>query len=76
MKYAADVDSQLPAITYWLMGTLSGAGWKRLAVGLPLLLLGMLGLALLRWRLNLLTLSPDEARSCGARLGILRGAAA
>ena len=76
VKYAADVDSQLPAITYWLMGTLSGAGWKRLAVGLPLLLLGMLGLALLRWRLNLLTLSPDEARSCGARLGILRGAAA
>lgn len=76
VKYVADVDSQLPAITYWLMGTLSGTGWKRLAVGLPLLLAGAVLLLLLRWRLNLLTLTDDEAKACGADITLLRGVTA
>ncbi len=76
VKYVADVDSQLPAITYWLMGSLSGVSWRRLWFGLPLLAAGGLVLHLLRWRLNLLTLAEDEARACGCRLGLLRGATA
>jgi len=67
-KYVADPLSTLPAITYWLLGGLSGTRWGGLP---PLLILTGTGLALcflIRWRLNLLTLSEGEARSLGVRV--------
>ena len=42
VKYVADAESQLPAITYWLMGSLSGAGYKNLIFGAPPILLSLL----------------------------------
>ncbi len=55
----------LQALFYWLMGNLSRAGWGDLAVTLPLILGGILVLVLLRWRLNILSLSDEEAQSLG-----------
>lgn len=72
VKFVADTDSQLPAITYWLMGSLSSASFYTLALGAPFILIGVLLLVLLRWRLNILPLSEDEVRSSGTNLNLLR----
>lgn len=72
VKFSADTENQLPAITYFLMGNLSAANYRSLSVGAPIILSGILVLFLLRWRLNLLTLSEEEARSFGVDLTKLR----
>ena len=73
VKFIADEESQLPAITYWLMGGLNNAAFKTLVMGAPPILIGILVLYLLRWRMNLLPLSEDEARSSGVNITVLRG---
>ena len=65
VKFTADTENQLPAITYWLMGSLASASWKTLAFGAPPIIAGAAALCLLSWRLNLLMLSEEEARSSG-----------
>lgn len=72
LKYVADPEDQLPAITYWLMGSMSGATYKNLLLGLPFIILGLVILIILRWRLNILSLSEDEARSLGVNIKRLR----
>ena len=73
VKFAADQESQLPAITYWLMGGLNNADYETLLLGAPAVITGIAILFALRWRLNLLPLSEDEARSSGVNIGALRG---
>lgn len=73
VKFVADEESQLPAITYWLMGGLNNASYDGLLLGAPAILAGMALLYLLRWRMNLLSLSEDEARSSGVNITALRG---
>ena len=73
VKFAADEESKLPSITYWLMGGLDKANFKSLAMGAPPIVLGILILYLLRWRMNLLPLSEDEIRSSGVNIRMLRG---
>ncbi|MCR4962421.1 MAG: iron ABC transporter permease [Firmicutes bacterium] len=72
VKYVADAESQLPSIVYWLMGSLSSANYRMLLLGAPLILIGIIVLLLLRWRLNLLPLTEDEARSAGVNISHLR----
>ena len=72
VKFAADTESQLPAITYWLMGSLSSAGFSSLKIGAPCILLTILVLYLLRWQLNILPLGEDEAKSLGSNIRLLR----
>ena len=73
VKYIADAEEQLPAITFWLMGGLNSAGWKNIMLGAPPILGSVLVMWLLRWRLNLLPLSEDEARASGVNMKVLRG---
>lgn len=73
VKFAADAENQLPAITYWLMGSLSGAGYESLLLGAPPIILSVAVLFLIRWRLNLLPLSDDEICSFGVNRRLLRG---
>lgn len=73
VKFVADEESQLPAITYWLMGSLNGAGYDTLKLGALPIIIGIVILFLLRWRMNLLPLSDDEARSSGVNMKLLRG---
>lgn len=73
VKLVADTDSKLPAITYWLMGSLDSATWYTVAFSLPFILLGMGLLWVLRWRLNILPLSEDEIRASGSNVRLLRG---
>ena len=72
VKFMADEESQLPAITYWLMGGLNNAAFDSLLLGAPPILLGILLLFLLRWRMNLLPLSDDEAKASGVNISLLR----
>ena len=72
VKFVADTDSQLPAITYWLMGSLSSASYRSLIIGAPIIIISVLLLFLLRWRMNLLPLSDDEAKSSGTNIRALR----
>lgn len=72
VKFAADTESELPSITYWLMGSLNSAGYNTLALGSPLILTGLAVLFMLRWRLNTLPLSDDEAASLGINIKALR----
>ena len=68
VKFTADTESQLPAITYWLMGSLSAASFAALRLGAPAILLSCIVLLLLRWKLNLLPLSDEEARTFGTHM--------
>jgi len=72
VKFLADTESVLPAITYWLMGSFNTAGYRSLALGAPPVLIGMLILFLIRWRLNILPLPEDEAKSMGTDVKLLR----
>lgn len=72
VKYVADPQDVLPSITFWMMGSLTGATMKTLALGLPFILSGSIVLYSLRWKLNALSLPEDEARSLGIPLFRLR----
>ena len=65
LKYLADPLDALPAITFWLLGTLTGITWTQLAALAVVTILGLTILFLLRWRMNILSLGDDEAQSLG-----------
>ena len=72
IKYLADPYNQLPAITFWLLGSLSSISPGDLTIALPLVLIGLLPIYLLRWRMNVLSLSDEEARALGVNVARLR----
>ena len=72
VKLMADTDSKLPAITYWLMGSLDDATWHTVRFALPFILVGVGLLYAIRWRLNILPLSEDEIRATGSNVTLLR----
>ena len=72
LKLTADPTSKLPEITYWLMGSLAGASWSQIALAAPFIVIGSGGIVVLRWRLNVLALSEDEARAAGVDVRSLR----
>jgi iron complex transport system permease protein len=71
-KYLADPDDKLPAITYWLMGSLASIRMDDLYVVLPIIAAGVLPILLLRWQLNVLSFGEEEARSLGINTSVLR----
>ena len=68
LKYTADPQDKLPEITYWLMGSFTSATYQKLLTGSPLIIVGIVIIYLLRWRLNILALSEDEAKASGIDL--------
>ena len=68
LKYTADPQDKLPEITYWLMGSFTSASYQKILIGCPLILAGIAVIYLLRWRLNILSLSDDEARASGINI--------
>lgn len=65
LKYLADPLSQLPEITFWLLGSLSSITWPKFLVILPVVALSLLVLFLFRWRINILSLDDETAFSLG-----------
>lgn len=72
VKLVADTDNALPQITYWLMGSLSGAKIDDMISALVILAVGTIPLMLLRWRMNFLTCPDEEATAMGINVGLLR----
>ncbi len=72
VKLVADPGNQLPQITFWLMGSLSGAGWKDIGFVILPMVLGLVPLLALRWQLNVITMGDDEARAMGVNAPKLR----
>lgn len=65
-KLIADPQDSLPAITYWLMGSLTGAKLDiNLLITFIPMVLGLTVLFALRWRINILTMGDDEASTMG-----------
>ena len=71
-KFTADPLDQLPQITFWLMGSFSGVTRQSLLTAAPLILLCIVLLTALRFRLNALSLSKEEAESLGLNLPLVR----
>ncbi len=65
MKYIADPLNTLPAITFWLLGGLTGVTWNSVPILALLTVLGSFFLWLVRWRLNILSLGDAEAATLG-----------
>jgi iron complex transport system permease protein len=72
VKILADPYDQLPAITFWLLGSLASVKLADLAIVAPLVLIGLVPLILLRWRIGVLSLGDDEARALGVDVTRLR----
>ncbi len=72
IKLVADPTNQLPAITYWLMGSLNNTQMSEVLMILPPMLIGLIPLFLLRWRINLLTMGDEEAHTLGVNTTALR----
>lgn len=65
LKYVADPLDTLPAITFWLLGSLTNITWQNIPGLFMITLLGLIFFWLVRWRLNILSLGDDEAKSLG-----------
>jgi iron complex transport system permease protein len=79
MKFLADPYNQLPAITFWLLGSLSSIHADDLRSLAPAVLLALAPLLLLRWRIDVMTLGDEEARALGVdpraiRIAVIAGA--
>ncbi len=72
LKLAADPNNVLPAITYWLMGSLSSIKERDILFAAPPILASLALLFALRWRINVLTMGDEEARALGADVPLSR----
>lgn len=72
VKYLADPYNQLPAMTFWLLGSLAGTTASDLGPLLVPVAAGTLVLLALRWRLDAMSLPDEEARALGLPTGRLR----
>lgn len=65
IKVLADPFNQLPGMTYWLLGSLAAVTPQESLAILPAIGIGLGVLWLLRWRINVLSMGDEEARSLG-----------
>ncbi len=69
LKYIADPLTELPELTFWMLGGLYSVTWRDLLFVLPFALAGIGVAYVMRWRVNLLSLNDETAFSLGASLG-------
>lgn len=72
IKYIADPNNVLQQLTFWLMGSLTKVNMESLGWSAGPILVGLAVIVLLRWRINLLTLDEDEAKSLGVNVRLYR----
>lgn len=65
LKFTAEGDEKLPAITFWLMGSLGSVGLNDLVISIIPIIICLVGLWILSWRINVLSMGDREARSLG-----------
>ena len=72
LTYTADANLKLPAIVFWLMGSLAGASTRNLIFAIVPMAVGIMLLLAIRWRINVLSMGEDEAKALGVDTGKLR----
>ncbi|HDR27627.1 MAG TPA: iron ABC transporter permease [Rhodovulum sp.] len=72
VKILADPDQQLPAITFWLLGSLAAVKPGDLMLAVLPVVAGLVPLAALAWRIGVMAMGEDEARALGVDTGRLR----
>jgi iron complex transport system permease protein len=73
LKYTADTEDKLPAIAFWLMGSMGSVRLENLPTALISIVVGSIGLLLVRWRINVLSMGDREARAMGVNTEQLKG---
>ena len=72
LKVLADPYDKLPAITFWLMGSLAAINTQDVLILLGPMVVGGAAILIVRWHLNPLSFGEEEARAMGAETGKLR----
>lgn len=72
IKLIADTDTQLPAITYWLMGSLNGVRMEDVAFVIGPMAAGLAALIIIRWKINIVTVGDQEALTMGVNVKRIR----
>lgn len=65
IKYFSDSENELGAIEYWTMGSFGGITLDKLKIIFPFFLIGMVGIYMMRWKIHVLSVSDEEAKSLG-----------
>jgi iron complex transport system permease protein len=73
IKYVADPLNKMPAITFWLLGSLNNVSGADLAITSPVFVGCAIVLLLIRWRINLLSMGEEDARALGVHTELLKG---
>jgi iron complex transport system permease protein len=72
LKVLADPYDQLPAITFWLLGSLAAVNIDDVAAALPVAVAALVPLIILRWKVDVLSMGDEEARALGVDVGRVR----
>ncbi len=72
LKYVGDPQDDLPTITFWLMGSLSSVLMDDIIPAAIPIVIGILGLVVIKWRINIMSLSDEEAMSLGLATNKIR----
>lgn len=72
VKYMADPDNKLPAITFWIMGGLTTTTSNDVLIALVPIIIGTIPILLLRWKLNVLSFNEEEATALGMNVKAIR----
>lgn len=71
-KLLADPHQKLPAITYWLMGSLASTNyWDLLLLGIAIIPAALV-IYLLRFQINIVSLGEDKARALGSPVALVQ----
>lgn len=73
LKYIADPQDQLPAIIFWLMGSLATANYQDILLAALPMITGIIGLFAIRWRINVLSMGDKEAKTLGLNTRLNKG---
>ena len=64
VKFLVD-PQKLQSIVYWLMGSFSLSDWKLVGIASAGIAVGLLPIFLMRWRLNVMSMGEEEAKTLG-----------
>jgi len=72
LKYIADPMNKMPSIVFWLLGSLNHVSFKELLITAPVFIVSITVLLLVRWRINLLAMGEEDAKSLGVNTETLK----
>lgn len=72
-KYLADPDDKLPAITFWLMGSLSKVNYEDVLMLFIPFIIGAVALMAVSFKLNIMSFGEEEAKTLGINVKLVKG---